>query len=200
MSEELNAKIKKQGLNKGLILGIIMGVLKILLFYFMTTMATSLLGIIGGPILFTMIIPIVIAVLLCSDLRKNVGGFWDFRQAVSGIFVMFIVAYVVSYLLSDVLFPMVIEPDMVNKMEQAMIATMTNVMEKANADQATIDKALDDVHKQLDAQKNVSIGGRIQSFAIGLIFAFILALIFAAIFKKERPLYLTEDGLKEPTV
>lgn len=200
MSEEFDKQLKSQSLKKGLILGIILGVLGILSFYFMTTMATSMMLVILGPILLSVIIPIVISVLFCSDLRKTIGGYWNFKQAVTGIFIMFFAAYLVSYIISSVLFAKIIEPDMVDKMEAAMVNVTTTMLEKSNADQAAIDKQMDTVHQQFQDQKNATIGKQIQSIAIGIIFVFVFALIFAAIFKKERPLYLSDTDGIDPTV
>lgn len=200
MSEEFDKQLKSQSLKKGLILGIILGVLGILSFYFMTTMATSMMLVILGPVLLSVIIPIVISVLFCSDLRKTIGGYWNFKQAVTGIFIMFFAAYLVSYILSSVLFAKIIEPNMVDKMEAAMVNVTTSMLEKSNADQAAIDKQMEKVHQQFQDQKNVSIGKQIQSIVIGIIFVFVFALIFAAIFKKDRPLYLNDTDGIDPTV
>nr|WP_294949778.1 DUF4199 domain-containing protein [uncultured Mucilaginibacter sp.] len=200
MTEDFDKQLKKQSLNKGLVLGLIMGVLGILSFYFMTGMASSMLAIIAGPVVLSIIIPIVLAALFSGDLRKTIGGFWNFKQAVTGIFIMFFTAYVVSYLISSVLFAKLIEPNMVDKTEAAMVNVMTNMLEKTSADQAAIDKSLDDVHKKFEEQKNITVGKQIQSFAVGVIFVFVFALIFAAIYKKERPLYLNDAGNVEPTV
>jgi len=196
MTQDFDKQLKKQAAIKGVILGLILGVLGILSFYFMTTMATSFIMIIGGPFVLSIIIPIILGALFCVDLRKSVGGFWNFKQAVTGIFVMFFLSLVMSFLIRDMLFAKVIEPNMVEKTQTAMVNAVTNMLEKSSASQADIDKKIDEMEKQLNEQKNASIGKQIQSFAVSIIFVFVISLVFAIIFKKERPLYMNDvlDG------
>jgi hypothetical protein len=200
MTQDFDKQLKKQAAIKGVILGSILGVLGILSFYFMTTMATSFVMIIGGPFVLSIIIPIILGALFCVDLRKSVGGFWSFKQAVTGIFVMFFLSLVMSFLIRDMLFAKVIEPNMVEKTQTAMVNAVTNMLEKSSASQADIDKKIDEMEKQLNEQKNASIGKQIQSFAVSIIFVFVISLVFAIIFKKERPLYMNDVLDGDPTV
>jgi len=197
--ENLNQQIRKNAITSGLILGLITLVLGIFSFYFITGMTTSFAMIIGAPIIFSIIIPIVMVILFCIDMRKKIGGYWIFKQAVTGIFIMFLVAYAVQTVGMNFIFAKVIEPNMVQKTQDAMTNATTAMLEKTGADQATIDSKIADVQKQFDSQKNVSIAKTIEGIAISIILMFVVALIFAAIFKKD-PLRFDATAEPDPTV
>lgn len=191
---EFNSELRKQAAIKGVLLGAILGVLGILSFYALTGGSTSFIVVIGVPFVVSFIIPLALAIAFSFDLRNTIGGYWNFKQAVTGIFVMFLLAFVTSYMLRDLLFAKVIEPDMIGKTQTAMVNSVTTMLEKSGASQADIDNKLEDMQQQLEAQKNASVGKQIQSVAISIIFVFVLSVIFAAMFKRERPVYMTDDG------
>jgi len=195
--ETLNQKIRKAGAINGVIFGIIFLVLGIFLFYFVTSMTTNFWMItIIAPISVTFLIPIAVAIWLCFDLRKKIGGFWNFRQATTGIFIMFFVCYLVSTL-GNLCFSTFIEPDMTTKMKTVYASSITQMMQKQGADQDSIDKKVADLDSQFDATR--SVGKIAKGLAISIIFDFVFALIFAAFFKREPLLALDDtpqgDGL-----
>ena len=108
--ENLDKQIKKQSIYFGLVLGVISLALSILTFYLIISSTSSLIFIIAGPILLSFIIPIVLVVLLCLDFRKKIGGFWVFKQAVTGIFIMFFIAFAIQTIGKDLIFAKFIEP------------------------------------------------------------------------------------------
>ncbi len=114
---------------------------------------------------------------------------------------MMLVSFIVTSIGRDLIFAKVIEPHMVQKMEDAMVNATTSFMEKSNVDQATIDEKVEGIKTQFESQKNITIGKTIQGYAIVLIFLFVLALIFGAIFKKAplKPVgeYVDPAGLIE---
>jgi len=194
---ELNKLIKKNALNSGLVLGGVSLVLGIFSFYFITSMTSSFWMIIFGPLIFAIIMPIIIAIFMAKDLRKKIGGFWNFKQAVTGIFIMFLVSAALSRVLNDYVFAKLIEPDMVQKMETAMVNATTSMMEKSGADQEKIDAQTVKVEKGFEDQKNLTIAKALRSIAISIILIFVVALIFGAIFKKEPPLFEVIDEYPE---
>lgn len=185
MEQNLNQLIRKKAIEKGLVLGVVLLVVGIFTFYFITGMTTNMWLIIFTPIVLSVLFPLVISIFFSISLRKEIGGFWTFKQAASGIFIMFFAAYVLSAIGNNLIFAKIVEPDMVGKMQTAITNSTTAMMEKSGADQETIDKKLEDIEKQFDSQKNPTIGKTIQGIAISIIFIFVLALIFGAIFKKE---------------
>ncbi|MCO5934780.1 DUF4199 domain-containing protein [Mucilaginibacter sp. RB4R14] len=200
MSEELDKSIKKNAVPVGLIMGIIVTVISILSFYVMTS-TTSTILISAAPIVLSVIIPIILAVIYSKQLRTKIGGFWNFRQATSGIFIMLLISFAVQFVVRDMVFAKVIEPDMVSKMETTMVASVTLMLEKSKVSQEDIDKQIDKIQKSFDEQKNPTIGKQVQAVAINTIFLFVLALILAAFLKKENHTFNLNDELEsEPTV
>ncbi|MET3980350.1 hypothetical protein ABIB62_002952 [Mucilaginibacter sp. UYP25] len=200
MSEDLNKSIKKNAIPLGLVLGVIVTVVSILSFYVMTS-TTSIILISAAPVLLSVIIPIALAVIYSKQLRTKIGGFWNFRQATSGIFIMLLISFAVQFLVRDMLFAKVIEPDMVPKMEASMTTAITQMLEKSNASQEAIDKQVDDIQKKFDEQKAPTIGKQVQAVFITIIFLFVLSLILAAFLKKEGHTFSTDAELEsDPTV
>lgn len=195
-------KIKSTGATTGLLYGAISLVLGIFDFYYMTSMASSFWMMVLVPFVASVIVPIVIAVLFSIDFRKKIGGFWSFKQATTGIFIMFFVGYLVSFT-GNLIFSKVIEPNMVEKMETAMVNATTAMMQKANSPQDQIDQAVEKTQKSFEDQKVQTAGKIAKSLAIAVIVCFVFALIFGAIFKKDKPLYDTpvdELDASAPTV
>ncbi|MGY3212905.1 DUF4199 domain-containing protein [Mucilaginibacter sp. HD30] len=185
MEQNLNQVIKKKGLEKGLVLGVILLVLGILSYYFMTGMTENMWLILFGPMLISLVIPLVVAIFFSIALRKEIGGFWNFKQAVTGIFIMFFVANILSFIGRDLIFAKVVEPNMVENMQTAMVNSTSAMLEKSGQEQEAIDKKVEEINQQFEKQKNPTIGSTIQSQLIAIIFLFVLAVIFAAIFKRE---------------
>jgi len=196
--ENLDQLIKKNGATAGLLLGVIVLALGIFDFYYMTTMATSFWPMVLVPFCVSVIVEIGVAILFCNDLRKKIGGFWTFRQATTGIFIMFLVAYLVSYA-GNMVFSKVVEPNMLDKMKTAMVSATTDMMQKQNASQDKIDESIAKTEKSFDDQKDQSIGKIAKSLGISIIVIFVFALIFAAFYKKEKPLYDLPLDEADPT-
>ena len=60
-------------------------------------------------------------------------------------------------------------------------------------DQKQIDKNIADIKQNMNEQKSISIGNVISGIAINIIFIFVLALIFGALFKKDEPVFTTQN-------
>jgi hypothetical protein len=199
MDKSIDSQIKRQGFEKGIGLGVIMLALGIFTFYFITSMTDSMWLIVFTPVITSIILPLFIAVFFSLNLRKAIGGFWDFKQAVTGIFIMFLTCYVLSSIGRDVLFAKLVEPQMTEKMATAIVNSTTKMLEKANTEQTVIDEKIADIEKKFDEQKSPTWGNIIQGIVISIIMIFVLSLIFAAIFKKDPP----RNGLDyaiDPTV
>ncbi|GAA3984735.1 DUF4199 domain-containing protein [Mucilaginibacter dorajii] len=177
-------QLRTSAVTFGLILGIALVILNILSFYVIIS-TSSVIAISATPFIFSVLLPIALVIVLCFNLRKKIGGSWNFKHAATGIFIMFLAAFVVKFIVYDQLFTKVIEPNTVQKTETAMVNAVTTFLEKSNTSQDVIDKKMEEIQKQFDAQKNVTIGKEIQSIGISIIFMFVVAVIFAAFFKKE---------------
>lgn len=138
----------------------------------------------------TLLVGIGLAVYFCIDMRKKIGGFWSFKEALSSIFLMFFVQAVIVFSFT-IIFAKFIEPAYVIKMKEITQASATQMFEKLGMDQDKIDEAMTQMDKTSEAQFNPGIGDALKSLAFISIAYFIGALIFAAIFKKERPFFVS---------
>ena len=189
-----NKKLRVTGITFGLLLGLALTILSILSFYIMISISSVIL-ISSVPFIFSVLLPIVLVVILCFNFRRRISGFWTFKQAATGIFIMFLTAFVVQFVLRDQVFAKVIEPNMVQKTQTAMTNAVSKFLHESKASQDDIDKKMDDIQKQFDSQKEVTIGKQIQGVCFSIIFMFVLALIFAAFFKKEVHTYNPGVGI-----
>jgi len=195
---QFEKQIKVTGASTGLIYGAISLVLAIFNFYYMTTLVTSFWLMIMGPFVISILLPIVIAVFLSIDFRKKIGGFWSFKQATTGFFIMFFVGYLITFS-GNLIFSKVIEPNMIDKMETSMVTATTAMMEKSGSSQDQIDQAVAKTQKSFEDQKSQTVGKIVMGFGIAIIVTFIFALIFGAIFKRPKPIYdLPVDELDSP--
>lgn len=189
MAIEIDKKqLRTWGIIFGLLLGVVLTLLNIISFYVMLS-ATSVVLISAIPFIFSILLPILLVVVLCFNFRKKIGGLWTLREAATGIFIMFFTAFVILFLLRDQLFAKVIEPHMIEKTQAAMTSSVSKFLKESKTSQDVIDKKLDEIQKEFDAQKDVTIGKQIQGIGISIIFMFVLAIIFAAFFKKETQVY-----------
>ena len=172
MIDSTDRQIKVNGVKSGLILGVILVSLSIFSFYFITEIAASPIVFVAAPLLFSLILPIALVIFFCFNERKKLGGYWTFKQATTGIFIMFLAAYVIQTIGRDIIFARLVEPHMVQKTEAAAINATTIMMKKANQDQKQIDKNIVEIRRNFDDQKDVTIGKMIQGIAISIIFIF----------------------------
>jgi len=149
---------------------------------------------VAGPLIFSIFLPIVIVVLLCFNNRKEVGGYWSFKQATTGIFIMFLTAYVIQFIGKDLIFNNLIEPNNIEQMQVTAINAKTTIMKQRGDRQSIIDKSIAELKSDFDQQKNVTVGSKIQGMVFSILFLFLFALIFASFFKREGPF----NGTAEP--
>ena len=185
MAFEVDKKrLRSTGIVFGLLLGVALTVLSIISFYIILS-ANSVVVISSVPFIFSVLLPILLVVVLCINFRKKIGGFWIMREAATGIFIMFFVAFMMQFILRDQLFAKVIEPHMIEKTQAAMTNSVSNFLKSNKTNPDIIKKKLDEIQSEFEAQKETTIGKQIQGFGVSIIFIFVLAIIFASFFKKE---------------
>jgi hypothetical protein len=189
MNDLLDKRIRKVFVGYGFILGIIYLALSITSFYFITQFSHSPVLFVAAPIFFAILIPIVVVVYLCFSGRSKIGGYWTFKQATTGIFIMFIITYGIQLACKNFVFDRLIEPNSVQKTEDAAISAKIEILKQKKYTQKAIDADITELKKDIDAQKNVSVGNLIQGTTTSIIFIFIFALIFGSLFKKDPPVY-----------
>lgn len=185
----IEQRIKVLFLKYGFALGAILLSLSIFTYYLITKISTSPILFVAAPIFLSLFIPIIITVLFCFTGRKHIGGYWSFKQATTGIFIMFITAYVIQFIGKDIVFDKFVEPNNMVNTQTAAINAKTTILKQRNTDQKIINNNIAEMQKDFAVQKSATIGGTIQGFVISILFIFVFALIFGSLFKKDPPVY-----------
>ena len=191
MAIVISRDLKKYSLINGIILGLILLSFNIISFYLITTIIKSPIGVIGVPYLFSIILPIPFAIMVCYKLRLQIGRTWDFRIATSGIFIMFLTAYLIVFIGRDQIFARVIEPQMSTKIEKAILDATPVALKKSGATDKQVTEKQKEIRDQFATQDKITFGQEIESLVISVMFIFIIALIFGALFKRPARGYET---------
>ncbi len=180
--------VKKKAIINGVILGIISLVLSIISLYILKS-ATSLMTSSVINFFVNYIIFLAVAILFTIQLRKAIGGYWSFSTALKNIFIMLAIAAVIGTVGIGI-FNMVNPNVQIEAIENTQNLTI-EMMEANNMADDQIDTMLENLDQQKESLANMSIGQNLKGLAIALVLYFVLALILAAIFKKEKPLFRT---------
>lgn len=198
--EDIDRKIKKNGALCGIALGVFILLLNLFSIYFTVFIASSLLVIaIIGPLFITYILPFIAGILICNYLRKKIGGYWSFRQATTGFFVLFFLAFWISTG-GKILYLEKINPEMKNKIANAFIKANVDYMQSQHKSRVEINKRNAEIISNSERTNQMSFGGLIQGFLLTILIIFIVSLIFAAFYKNERPLLASSDDEIDATV
>ncbi len=136
----------------------------------------------------SLVIALGLASYFCMDIRKKIGGYWPFKEALSSIFIMFFTQALILFFFTTI-FGKFIEPSYPVKMKEIVMKSTQAMMEKTSLDQDKIDEIMAEVEGGLEKQFNPGFKEIFKTVATSAIMYFIGALIFAAIFKKERPMF-----------
>lgn len=180
-------KLRKEGAVLGIYLGLLVVVLTILPMYYYVS-SKSFWTITAGSVITSFLLPLIVAIWFAFILRRKVGGYWSFRQAVTGIFIMLLVASVISTV-SGFIFEKFIEPDMREQYMRNMQNNTIEFMENAGVGAEQIDEQMAKLDEQIEAAANSTPLDTLKGFAVYIIVAFVLAMIFALISKRERPIF-----------
>lgn len=128
------------------------------------------------------------AVYFTLEIRKRIGGFWSFGEALKAIFILFIIPTIILYFFS-IAFGKWIEPSYPQQITEIALNTTTELMESMIDDQEVVDQAIAETELAMKAQFDPTIGDLVKAIASSVLVYFIGAMIWAAIFKKERPVF-----------
>ncbi len=182
------AENKKQSITYGLYLGVIALVLGIITMY-ISKSTSSLIVLYGVSAVLNLVIFIGITVFFSINLRKGYGGYWSFSQALKSIFIMLAFATLISSV-GSFLFTKYVEPTIQEEVMNNTSSLTIEMMEKAGAGDEQIDEVIAKLDEAKASISNISFVQFFKGFGITLISYFVLALILAAIFKRERPIFL----------
>ncbi len=187
METTFGKNLKKEAVTSGLIWGAINVVLFLVVYYIAPQLMSS-----AWYGLFSILIGILLAIYFCKDLRKKAGGFWTFSKALPHIFIMFIVSATLVYAFT-MLFGKVIEPEYSVKMKEMVLESSENTMRDFGLSDDQIEQAREKTIESLDKQFDPTVSQAFVGYGIVAIMYFVGALIFAAIFKKNPPLFVHEE-------
>ena len=183
LNTEEKPNARKIAINNALIWAVINLIIFLLVYY----ASPSLLGNFAWGFI-QIAIGIGLAIYFTLDLRKKIGGYWSFKEALGNIFLMFIVQVVVVTLFTTA-FAKWIEPGYADTMREITLNATTKMAETFSYDQEVIDKMIEEAEKSIEKQVNPGFMDVLQGLAIAALFYFIGALIFAAIFKRNAPIF-----------
>ena len=175
--------LNQAAINHGLAIGGLSAMINIMVYYVSpSSMGSTSFGII------MMLVSLGLYIFFTIDLRKKIGGFWSFREALKGIFLMSFIAVVLGILVNFVFYKF-IEPGAYEKISGFVVENLSKTYEKLGMDQDTIDKTIDKVLESMKSQFNPGFMDLLKTFGIAVLVQFVMSLIFAAIFKKEQPIF-----------
>lgn len=181
---------KKSEVSKALALkyGLIWSAINIVIFLFVYYGFPQVLGSWKQSVV-QFIVGVGLAIYFTLEIRKEIGGFWTFREAISSIFILFIIPSIVLFLFS-IAFGKWIEPGYYDKISEATLNSTTELMERITSDQDLIDQTIADTEAALEKQLNPGFGDIIKSIGFSVLVYFIISLIWAAIFKRDKPVFI----------
>lgn len=168
----------------GLIIGVFATVLGIGTYY----VAPSLMGSTFYGIAL-MLISLGFYIYFTVNLRTKIGGFWNFRTALKGIFLMAFIAGAFSMAI-NFFFYKFIEPGAFEKISVYITDGLTSTFEILGMQQDQIDEAVEKQMEALKSQFDPTLADLAKNFGIAVLTQFIMSLIFAAIFKKAEPVFI----------
>ena len=105
---------------------------------------------------------------------------------------MFLVSTAIAYFFT-IIFSKYIEPEYAAKMKDMMMENVESTYKSVGLDSSQIDENMSKMSAELDKTLNPNFSQIIVGFGISATLYFIGALIFAAIFKKERPIFFKTE-------
>ncbi|WP_028297107.1 DUF4199 domain-containing protein [Olivibacter sitiensis] len=188
-------EIKKQIRNTGLLYGAVLGVVLLLLavlpmYYYLSS--DSLYVLVFGPMVTGFMCTLALVIVFGFRLRKKIGGYWDFRQAATGLFFMLLVATVIL-VGGGYVFDNYVAPDVKDRFNEKRIALSISEMEKSGASKEELEKHIAKIDEQKASEGEVSLQSVLLNIPIYVICIFVFSLLFALLLKREKPRYYNSE-------
>ncbi|MGN0020302.1 MAG: DUF4199 domain-containing protein [Sphingobacterium hotanense] len=183
---ENTTDVRKKAIIQGIVLGVISFILSIISLY-ITVSATSLFTSSAAAGFVNYVVFLIVAVFFVISLRKAAGGYWDFSTALKNIFIMMAITAVIGTLGVSVW--NMVNPTLQQEAIDNTINMTIETMEATGANDENIDNTIEMLEQQRNALAEMSIGQILKGLAVSILMYFVLSLIFAAIFKRERPIF-----------
>lgn len=171
----INEVIKKNGVTYGITLGIILALITATIYAIDLKLFVS--GWIGG---LTFVIYVVIGILLLTKTKKDINGFFSFKDAFTTFFITTIIALAISTLFSILLFN-VIDPEAKTTISDLLIKYMAETLQKFGTPASAINEAL----AKMKENNPFSTIEQLKALIFSIVGYSILGLILAAFFKSK---------------
>jgi len=147
-----------------------------------------------GVSLLVPVITIALLVVLGLDIRKKIGGFWSYGEALISLIIISFAIVAIVTLYNFVIFKFV-NPELPAKISAAVSESMSEKLTNAGLDQSKIDEFTKTFENgEFEAKLKPTLLNELIAFGGSLFFYVIVALIVAATIKKKAPLSpLSED-------
>lgn len=122
-----------------------------------------------------------------TSIRKELGGYWTFGDAFKSFLVMALILTAVTTVYNIVLMT-VIDPELPAKAATAIEESQRSMMAKMGVSEEQIDEALAK-SGNMEERLRITPKNVVTSFGVGLAIYGVIALIMAAILKKNPPLF-----------
>ncbi|WP_439182331.1 DUF4199 domain-containing protein [Carboxylicivirga taeanensis] len=195
--ENENKTPSKSWINNGVIFGAVLVVMNVLMYLVVDLEKISLMGFAGIGIVFGFLPVIIGLIIIIRNYRKELGGYMKLKQGMLyGTYVTFVAAVIVA--IYSIAFNNFIDPDYVQKTQEAVIEKTYNFMESSGVPQSAIDEQLGEMEKEMQKEvDNAKLISPLKSILYTTIMGFVISLILAAIFKKEPSVFNTTEGVEE---
>lgn len=185
--------IRKFGLLYGAILGILLLALAILPMYYYLQ-SESLYVLVFGPMVTGFLFTLALIMVFGFRLRKQIGGYWNYRQATTGLFFMLIVA-VLLLVGGGFLFDRYVAPEMKDRFNEKRTALSLSEMRKRGASEEELNAQIANIDEQRAGKEEASFNTTLRNIPIYVIGVFLFSLLFALLLKRDPPtLYNTRTG------
>ena len=172
-----NSVAKKSAMSYGLYLGISLILITVLVYSLNIGLFVE-----WWFTLFLFIGIVIFGVMSALKSRKILGGFISFKDAFTSYFITVFLGLLLSTIVSFLLFN-VIDPEATQVLQEKIIDSSVQMMEKFGAPQDAIDEAV----AKMAQENQFSLGKQLTSLAFQLIFYAVIGLIVALATKKNNP-------------
>ncbi len=191
--QDNNSLIRQYGAQYGLILGLILLAVNIISIYYIGDVAVSMVNIILSIFSTGLVIKLGLAITFVVLLRTKLGGYWNLKQAATASFFMFYMAFLITYIGNDIIFARLIDPVTVQRANDKTIDAYQQAQLLNKTPKKEVDARVKEMRDSFNDANHITPGSVLEYLLSRVIFIFLAAIIFAALFKREPPLF-TQGG------
>jgi predicted type IV restriction endonuclease len=134
---------------------------------------------------FQFILPLAFSVVFSILIRQNIGGYWSFRQAVQGVFIMFLISFAILTIGRDWIFGKLIEPNMLTKTEIAIENSERISYKQQGLSHDKIEIKIAEKKQQFAMQKKATFLDLVEGYITTILLLSVLAMLFSLVLRRE---------------